>query len=170
MSRSEAHWETDPQCWATATHQRQDGQSCTKTLLQPKIRDDKLRKCLSALRKKQGLGHGLWRGKKRAAWICEKRRKFSLKLWWQFLHPFSLLSQKVQTILVKCCWRKPGLLCPGSIMQTCFRHWYQVTAMQQLEAQRFGTWKHTGDFAWHQAWLCRTSTEPRANLPDHPKV
>jgi len=38
-----------------------------KTSFQPKIKDDKLRKCLSALRRKQGLGYRLWRGKERAA-------------------------------------------------------------------------------------------------------
>ncbi|KAI1243649.1 hypothetical protein IHE44_0001282 [Lamprotornis superbus] len=42
--------------------------------------------------------------------------------------------------------------------------------MQQPEAQRSGVWRQTGDFAWHQPWLYRTSSEPRANLPDNPKV
>lgn len=31
-------------------------------------------------------------------------------LWWQYLDPSSTLSQKAQTILVKPCWRRPGLL------------------------------------------------------------
>lgn len=79
MSRSKAHWETDPQCWATATHQRQDGQSCTKTSLQPKIRDDKLRKCLSALRKKPGIGPWAVEGEEEGRLNMWKKKEFFFK-------------------------------------------------------------------------------------------
>lgn len=61
--------------------------------------------------------------------------------------PASFLSPEPEGTnnIGKMLWRTPGLLCPGSIMQTCFRHWHKLIVMQQPEAQRFGTWRHTGD-------------------------
>lgn len=69
--------------------------------------------------------------------------------------------------MVKCCWRS-GLFFPGSIMPVSGTG--TGNAMQQPESLRSGMRRQTGDFAWHQPWLCRTSSEPRANLPDNPKA
>lgn len=149
MSRSkEAHWETDPQCWATAAHQRQDGQSCTRTLLQPKIKHDKLRKCHSALRKKTGFGPQAEEGEEESCLNMWKKKEILLKavvtISASFLPPEPEGTNNNSKMLLEDIWTS----LPWSIMQTYFRHWYKVTAIQRPEE----IW----DMEAHR-WLCMAS-------------
>lgn len=98
------------------------GQSCTKSLFQPKIKDDKLNKCLPDLReknKKRFWAISCVGGRRKLSEYMKEKSK--LKLFKALATiPASLLSPESEGTnnISEIQWRRPGLICPVSIMQT----------------------------------------------------